>query len=187
MTGVVNMNEVKKSAKVVAALKEACAANASVYGYLQDAAEFAADELNVSIPITESVDEVTTRYVDCFKDNHNLKSQFKNLLVCHFGSEVPVSIDMGKDKEPNHTTAALATRLSRHKMDSAAKQVREAYGTAREGGGGRTPRTPAAPQLVDWAKVLIDKMETDDGREEVKTVLAILGWQLRKAPVKAAA
>jgi hypothetical protein len=187
MTGVVNMNEVKKSAKVVAAIKEACAANASVYGYLQDAAEFAADELNVSIPITESVDEVTTRYVDCFKDNHNLKSQFKNLLVCHFGSEVPVSIDMGKDKEPNHTTAALATRLSRHKMDSAAKQVREAHGTARESGGGRTPRTPEAPKVADWTVTFNELMVTDEGLAQIKTLLVLHGFQLRKAPVKAAA
>jgi hypothetical protein len=182
-----NTETVKKNAKVVKAIGEACAANASVYGYLQDAADIAADELNECVPITEAVDELMERYIECFKDNHNLKSQFKNLLVCHYGSTVPVSIDMGKGKDPKHTTAGEAAGLSRHKMDAAAKQVREAHGTARDSGGGRTPRTPEAPKVADWTVTFNELMVTDEGLAQIKSLLALHGFQLRKAPVKAAA
>lgn len=179
--------EIASNPEVSVAIKAACEASNSMFGFIRDAADIASQELNMMIPIGDSLAEVTGKYAEDFGDNHNLKALFKDCLTCHYGMDAPISFTVGKGDlaKEIHTTGNDAAQMSKHKMQAGAKVVREANGVGRKEGGGRTPRTPEAPKVADWTVTFNELMVTDEGLAQIKSLLVLHGFQLRKAPVKA--
>jgi hypothetical protein len=171
-------------AEVVAEINKAVTANETTYQHTRNAAELAAEQINTLLSMDDALNPIMECYREVFGSNHNIKSDFKDMLVCYYGADVLISIPATKTEEELHTKAGDAVQLSRHKMRASAKQVRADAGTSRAAGGGRTPRPNAegAGTVVDFAVTLTDLMARPEGVEKIKSLLHGLGYGLRKLP-----
>jgi hypothetical protein len=125
-----------KAGKAAASMLELC----------KQAGKAAAAQLNPATPIGQRIADVVALYADDFKTaGHNVKSLFVDALTLHAAAQTPVTVKTmvnGKAQDM-HLTAGAAAGLPKHAMRDAAKQVREAIGTARK----TTTKTKTAPKM----------------------------------------
>jgi hypothetical protein len=135
-----------KAGKAAASMLELC----------KQAGKAAAAQLNPMTPIGQRIADVVALYADDFKTaGHNVKSLFVDALTLHAAAQTPVTVKTivkGKAQDM-HITAGAAAGLPKHAMRDAAKQVREAIGTARKTStktkpAAKMPAAPAAPDMT---------------------------------------
>ena len=110
-------------------------AAASMLQLCKEAGKAAAAQLNPATPIGQRIADVVALYADDFKAaGHNVKALFVDALTLHAAAQTPVTVSAIVDgtKADVHVTAAEAAAMPKHAMRDAAKQVREAIGTARK-------------------------------------------------------
>jgi hypothetical protein len=110
-------------------------AAASMLQLCKEAGKAASAQLNPATPIGQRIADVVALYADDFKTaGHNVKALFVDALTLHAAAQTPVTVKtMVKGKAQDvHITAEAAASLPKHAMRDAAKQVREAIGTARK-------------------------------------------------------
>jgi hypothetical protein len=128
-------------------------AAASMLQLCKEAGKAASAQLNPVTPIGQRIADVVALYADDFKSaGHNVKSLFVDALTLHAAAQTPVTVKTivnGKAQDM-HITAGAAAGLAKHAMRDAAKQVREAIGTARKTSTKtKTTKMPAAPAAPD--------------------------------------
>jgi hypothetical protein len=153
--------EVVKNEAVSALIGKAGKAAASMLAYCKAAAEAAAPQLDPALSFPDRIAAVVSAYAEDFKTaGHNVRALFVDALTLHAAGAEPVTVQQGKGTI--HTTAAEATKASKHVMRAAAKEVRDAHGIGRRAGGGRkaaAPKAQAAEAAVGAAPDV--KTETD--------------------------
>jgi hypothetical protein len=121
-------------------------AAASMLQLCKEAGKAASAQLNPATPIGQRIADVVALYADDFKTaGHNVKALFVDALTLHAAAQTPVTVKTivnGKAQDM-HLTAGAAAGLPKHAMRDAAKQVREAIGTARK----VSPKKPAAAKM----------------------------------------
>jgi hypothetical protein len=131
-------------------------AAASMLQLCKEAGKAASAQLNPATPIGQRIADVVALYADDFKTaGHNVKALFVDALTLHAAAQTPVTVKtMVKGKAQDmHITAEAAAGLPKHAMRDAAKQVREAIGTARKvsakkPAAAKMPAAPAAPDMT---------------------------------------
>lgn len=130
-------------------------AAASMLQLCKEAGKAAAAQLNPATPIGQRIADVVALYADDFKAaGHNVKALFVDALTLHAAAQTPVTVSAIVDgkKADVHVTAAEAAAMPKHAMRDAAKQVREAIGTARKVSAkkpaAKMPVAPAAPDMT---------------------------------------
>jgi hypothetical protein len=121
-------------------------AAASMLQLCKEAGKAASAQLNPATPIGQRIADVVALYADDFKTaGHNVKALFVDALTLHAAAQTPVTVKtMVKGKATDvHVTAAEAAQMPKHAMREAAKQVREAIGTARK----VSAKKPAAAKM----------------------------------------
>jgi hypothetical protein len=134
-------------------IQKAGKAFGTVLDHTRAAAKAIADTmLTNTTPLKERVAAVLTAYADDLaKVDHNVKAIFTDCLILCLAPDAAISLEGKVDgkKVDIHTTAKDAVDMSKHKLQAAVKQVREANGMARATGGGRKPAQPVtAPTQV---------------------------------------
>jgi len=134
-----------KAGKAAASMLELC----------KQAGKAAAAQLNPATPIGQRIADVVALYADDFKTaGHNVKALFVDALTLHAAAQTPVTVSAIVDgkKADVHVTAEAAAAMPKHAMREAAKQVREAIGTARKVSAkkpaAKMPAAPAAPDMT---------------------------------------
>jgi hypothetical protein len=136
-------------------------AAASMLQLCKEAGKTAAAQLNPATPIGQRIADVVALYADDFKTaGHNVKALFVDALTLHAAAQTPVTVKTmvnGKAQDM-HLTAGAAAGLPKHAMRDAAKQVREAIGTARKTSPKAKPaaKMPAAPAAPDMTVTLAE-------------------------------
>jgi hypothetical protein len=142
-----------RDAATAALILKAGKAAASMLELCKQAGKAAAAQLNPATPIGQRIADVVALYADDFKTaGHNVKSLFVDALTLHAAAQTPVTVSAIVDgkKADVHVTAADAAQMPKHAMRDAAKQVREAIGTARKTSTKtKTVKMPAAPAAPD--------------------------------------
>ena len=131
-------------------------AAASMLTLCKEAGKAAAAQLNPATPIGQRINDVVALYnADFVAAGHNVKSLFVDALTLHAAAQTPVTVSAIVDgkKADIHVTAAEAAQMPKHAMRDAAKQVREAIGTARKPRATATKKPaaaklPAAPDMA---------------------------------------
>lgn len=128
-------------------------AAASMLALCKEAGKAAAGQLNAATPIGQRIADVVALYAaDFAAAGHNVKALFVDALTLHAAAQTPVTVKTivnGKAQDM-HITAGAAANLPKHAMRDAAKQVREAIGTARKTSTKtKTVKTPVAPPAPD--------------------------------------
>ena len=142
-----------RDAATAALILKAGKAAASMLQLCKEAGKAAAAQLNPATPIGQRIADVVALYADDFKTaGHNVKSLFVDALTLHAAAQTPVTVKTivnGKAQDM-HLTAGAAASLPKHAMRDAAKQVREAIGTARKVSPKKAaPKMPAAAPAPD--------------------------------------
>ena len=131
-------------------------AAASMLQLCKEAGKAAAAQLNPATPIGQRIADVVALYSEEFKAaGHNVKALFVDALTLHAAAQTPVTVKTivnGKAQDM-HLTAGAAVGLPKHAMRDAAKQVREAIGTARKvsakkPAAAKMPSAPPAPAMT---------------------------------------
>jgi len=138
-------------------------AAASMLQLCKEAGKAASAQLNPATPIGQRIADVVALYSDDFKTaGHNVKALFVDALTLHAAAQTPVTVSAIVDgkKSDVHVTAAEAAAMPKHAMREAAKQVREAIGTARKTTkakpAAKMPVAPPAPDMVTVTATEID-------------------------------
>lgn len=112
----------------------------------KEAAQLAAKQLNPATPVGQRIADVVALYsADFTAAGHNVRALFVDALTLHAAAQTPVTVKAvvnGKATDV-HVTAAEAAAMPKHAMRDAAKQVREAIGTARKTSTKTKTKTPA--------------------------------------------
>lgn len=164
MTAIKNAFEAATAAAIVAHRDESTAAlilkagkaAASMLQLCKEAGKAAAAQLNPATPIGQRIADVVALYnADFQAAGHNVKALFVDALTLHAAAQTPVTVSAIVDgkKTEIHVTASEAAQMPKHAMRDAAKQVREAIGTARKprAAADKKPATaglPAAPDMT---------------------------------------
>lgn len=189
------------SPEVTGYLKDAVAAEATRFDSIRNAAIAASAELDTSKAAAEAVEEVITRYAECYSDNHNVKKDFKDCLFLAYAGSAPITFtprsNRGKEVEPIHTSGDSALGIDGSKPLSsdntrrAVTDFKESIGIARAAGGGRAPQTPTAKQnasaMVSFQSMLDTLLSTPENVESLKKILNSKGYNLVKLAGKKAA
>ncbi len=163
MTAIQNAFEAAKAAApaivahrdtaTAALILQAGQAAASMLQLCKEAGKAAAAQLNPATPIGQRIADVVALYADDFKTaGHNVKALFVDALTLHAAAQTPVTVSAIVDgkKADVHVTAEAAAAMPKHAMREAAKQVREAIGTARKVTPKKAaPKMPAAAPAPD--------------------------------------
>ena len=138
-------------------------AAASMLQLCKEAGKAASAQLNPATPIGQRIADVVALYSDDFKTaGHNVKSLFKDALTLHAAAQTPVTVSAIVDgkKADVHVTAADAAQMPKHAMREAAKQVREAIGTARKVSAKKpAAKMPAAAPAPDMVTVTAGEID----------------------------
>jgi hypothetical protein len=156
MTATQNPIVAHRDTATAALILKAGKAAASMLQLCKEAGKAASAQLNPATPIGQRIADVVALYADDFKTaGHNVKALFVDALTLHAAAQTPVTVKtMVKGKAQDvHITAEAAASLPKHAMRDAAKQVREAIGTARKvsakkPAAAKTPSAPAAPDMT---------------------------------------
>jgi hypothetical protein len=143
MTATQNPIVAHRDTATAALILKAGKAAASMLQLCKEAGKAASAQLNPATPIGQRIADVVALYADDFKTaGHNVKALFVDALTLHAAAQTPVTVTAIVDgkKADVHVTAADAAQMPKHAMRDAAKQVREAIGTARK----VSPKKPAA-------------------------------------------
>ena len=142
-----------RDAKAGALILKAGKAAATMLQSCKEAAALAAAQLNPATPIGQRIADVVSLYnADFTAAGHNVRALFVDALTLHAAAQTPVTVTAIVDgkKTDVHVTAAEAVAMPKHAMRDAAKQVREAIGTARKPSAKKAaPKAPAAPAAPD--------------------------------------
>lgn len=144
-----------RDAKAGALILKAGKAAATMLQSCKEAAQLAAAQLNPATPIGQRIADVVALYnADFTAAGHNVRALFVDALTLHAAAQTPVTVSAIVDgkKTDVHVTAAEAVSMPKHAMRDAAKQVREAIGTARKPAAkkaaAKMPAAPAAPDMT---------------------------------------
>lgn len=128
-------------------------AAASMLALCKEAGKAAAAQLNPATPIGQRIADIVALYsADFATAGHNVKALFVDALTLHAAAQTPVTVSAMVDgkKADIHVTAEEAAAMPKHAMRDAAKQVREAIGTARKTSSKtKTVKMPVAPAAPD--------------------------------------
>lgn len=160
-SGIIGDLKMSDSKIVVGSRNEATAAlilkagkaAASMLALCKEAGKAAAAQLNPETPVGQRIADVVALYsADFTAAGHNVKALFVDALTLHAAAQTPVTVKTivnGKAQDM-HITAGAAANLPKHAMRDAAKQVREAIGTARKTSTKtKTTKMPVAPAAPD--------------------------------------
>lgn len=124
----------------------------------KEAAAIAAKQLNPATPIGQRIADVVSLYsADFTAAGHNVRALFVDALTLQAAAQTPVTVSaiVNGKKADVHITAGEAAAMPKHAMRDAAKQVREAIGTARKTSTktktktpAKMPAAPAAPDMT---------------------------------------
>lgn len=132
-----------KAGKAAATMLQCC----------KEAAKLAAAQLNPATPIGQRISDVVSLYAaDFTAAGHNVRALFVDALTLQAAAQTPVTVSAIVDgkKADVHITAGEAAQMPKHAMRDAAKQVREAIGTARKTSTKtKTVKMPAAAPAPD--------------------------------------
>ena len=135
-----------RDAAAGALILKAGEAAATMLQSCKEAAQLAAKQLNPATPVGQRIADVVSLYsADFTAAGHNVRALFVDALTLHAAAQTPVTVKAmvnGKVADV-HTTAGEAAAMPKHAMRDAAKQVREAIGTARK----TSTKTKAAPKM----------------------------------------
>jgi hypothetical protein len=158
-----------RDANAAALILKAGKAAASMLQLCKDAAGIAAQQLNPATPIKQRIADVVALYnADFTAAGHNVRALFVDALTLKAAAQTPVTVSAIVDgkKTDVHVTAGEAAQMPKHAMRDAAKQVREAIGTARKPAAKKAaaPKAPAAPDMmvkteVDGFSQWLDNLE----------------------------
>jgi hypothetical protein len=144
-----------RDAKAGALILKAGKAAATMLQSCKEAAQLAAAQLNPATPIGQRIADVVSLYsADFATAGHNVRALFVDALTLHAAAATPVTVSAIVDgkKADVHVTAAQAAAMPKHAMRDAAKQVREAIGTARKSAAKKpAAKMPAAAPAPDMA------------------------------------
>lgn len=144
-----------RDAKAGALILKAGKAAATMLQSCKEAAQLAAAQLNSATPIGQRIADVVSLYsADFATAGHNVRALFVDALTLHAAAATPVTVSAIVDgkKADVHVTAAQAAAMPKHAMRDAAKQVREAIGTARKSAAKKPAvKMPAAAPAPDMA------------------------------------
>lgn len=132
-----------RDAATAALILKAGKAAASMLQLCKEAGKAAAAQLNPAVPMGQRIADVVALYsADFTAAGHNVRALFVDALTLHAAAQTPVTVSAIVDgkKADIHVTAGEAAQMPKHAMREAAKQVREAIGTARK----TSPKKPAA-------------------------------------------
>ena len=133
-----------RDAAAGALILKAGEAAATMLQSCKEAAAIAAAQLNPATPVGQRIADVVALYsADFTAAGHNVRALFVDALTLKAAAQTPVTVKAmvnGKVADV-HTTAGEAAAMPKHAMRDAAKQVREAIGTARK----TSTRTKAKP------------------------------------------
>ena len=136
-----------------ALILQAGEAATSMLELCKQAGKAAAAQLNPATPMGQRIADVVALYsADFATAGHNVKALFVDALTLHAAAQTPVTVSamVNGKKADVHVTAADAVQMPKHAMRDAAKQVREAIGTARKTSTKtKTVKMPAAPAAPD--------------------------------------
>lgn len=139
--------------KAGALILKAGKAAATMLQLCKEAAQLAAKQLNPATPIGQRIADVVALYsADFTAAGHNVRALFVDALTLHAAGQTPVTVSAIVDgkKADVHVTAAEAAAMPKHAMRDAAKQVREAIGTARKPSAKKSaPKMPVAAPAPD--------------------------------------
>lgn len=142
-----------RDAAAGALILKAGEAAATMLQSCKEAATIAAKQLNPVTPIGQRIADVVALYsADFTAAGHNVRALFVDALTLQAAAQTPVTVSAIVDgkKADVHVTAADAVNMPKHAMRDAAKQVREAIGTARKTSTKtKTVKMPAAPAAPD--------------------------------------
>lgn len=142
-----------RDAAAGALILKAGEAAATMLQSCKEAAALAAKQLNPATPVGQRIADVVALYsADFTAAGHNVRALFVDALTLHAAAQTPVTVSAIVDgkKADVHVTAADAVNMPKHAMRDAAKQVREAIGTARKPAAKKAaPKMPAAPAAPD--------------------------------------
>lgn len=131
---------VELNQEAIADIKKGVKAQASAYGFIQQAARRVAPELDLKISLQDAIKKASDAYSKFFDGNHNLQAVFRDQLILRSRPDHPVSIELANGEEL-HTTAGKIADTSKHNASKAAREVREELGLGRK----RSARTPSKP------------------------------------------
>ena len=137
-----------RDAAAGALILKAGEAAATMLQSCKEAAQLAAKQLNPATPVGQRIADVVALYsADFTAAGHNVRALFVDALTLHAAGQTPVTVSAIVDgkKADVHVTAAEAAAMPKHAMRDAAKQVREAIGTARKTK--TSTKTKAAPKM----------------------------------------
>ena len=143
-----------RDAAAGALILKAGEAAATMLQSCKEAAAIAAAQLNPATPVGQRIADVVALYsADFTAAGHNVRALFVDALTLKAAAQTPVTVKAmvnGKVADV-HTTAGEAAAMPKHAMRDAAKQVREAIGTARKTTTKTKPvaKMPAAPAAPD--------------------------------------
>lgn len=147
-----------RSPKVARMIGEGVAMASSALVIIRDAAIAFTMDVNpmglTSDMLPAVVSKAKELYRADFAGDNNAIAYFGDVVLLGMADTMPISFEKNvtiqgaTSKKEVHTTGSDAAKMSKHDVRSAAKAVREEIGTARAGGGGRTPRTPSATLSV---------------------------------------
>lgn len=142
-----------RDAAAGALILKAGEAAATMLQSCKEAAAIAAAQLNPATPIGQRIADVVSLYsADFTAAGHNVRALFVDALTLKAAAQTPVTVKAvvnGKVADV-HTTAGEAAAMPKHAMREAAKQVREAIGTARKTSTKKAaPKMPAAAPAPD--------------------------------------
>jgi hypothetical protein len=170
-------------------------AAASMLQLCKEAGKAAAAQLNPATPIGQRIADVVSLYATDFATaGHNVKALFVDALTLHAAAQTPVTVTAMVDgkKADVHVTAAEAASMPKHAMRDAAKQVREAIGTARKTSpkakpAAKMPKADPAPDMgeIDGFSAWLDNLDAylSDAIFHQKIVARMieLGYSVNKA------
>jgi hypothetical protein len=137
-----------RDAAAGALILKAGEAAATMLQSCKEAAALAAKQLNPATPVGQRIADVVALYsADFTAAGHNVRALFVDALTLHAAGQTPVTVSAIVDgkKADVHVTAAEAAAMPKHAMRDAAKQVREAIGTARKTS--TKTKTKTAPKM----------------------------------------
>jgi hypothetical protein len=160
MTATQNPIVAHRDTATAALILKAGKAAQSMLQLCKEAGKAAAAQLNPATPIGQRIADVVALYADDFKTaGHNVKALFVDALTLHAAAQTPVTVSAIVDgkKADVHVTAADAAQMPKHAMREAAKQVREAIGTARKTSTKtKTTKMPSAPPAPDMTVTMAE-------------------------------
>lgn len=169
----VESTSVEPKSEVVDALKKARNASKSMLDACKAAAQAAASQLDVKLPLGDRINVVMICYREAIGGDTNVRSNFKDALTLLACESSAITIE--HDGKVVHTTGRDALKLPKHAMKEAAKEVRKDNDLSRASGAGRKRKSEKAENASTLSAAALNTGTTSQRNVVINTVVARLG------------